>query len=229
MREFILKEFYKVKLPLLVFIVASIFCIAWIYFDIKSGINKYTVSFYTLQVMFNKRFSYNHLDELNILFAVILGFCSMFYERQNARIRVQFHYPHTYTKNALTITLIPLCFLLAVYISELVSVFFIFNSIFAIEITLALLSTLFYSAMFGVGLFLATQSIVIEPNLKRVFSIIFIVVASLYLYFKINPDVGNSSLYYLNDMLYAYLSLWIIFCVSSLILSLNNYKKGYIK
>lgn len=229
MRYFILKEFLKFKLAFYFFVASVCFCMAWIYFSIQGAIAKYTISFYTLQVMYNKNFSFNHLDEINLLFALIIAVNSMFFERQNARIRVQFHYPHSYLKNTLLITLIPLCFLLFLYIFELICIYLMLSSFFPIEIVLALISTLLNSCLFSIGLFFATQSIVIEPNFKRALATLCIGIASIFIYFKINPDVGNSMLYYLNDMAPLYSILWIVFGVSLLALSLDNYKKGYIK
>lgn len=229
MREMIVKELCKIRVAFYLFTLFSLFCIVWIFFDIRGDANRYGISFYTLQVMFNKKFSFNHLDEINILFAVVFGFCSMFYERYAGRIRVQFHYPHSYFQNIATLVAIPLCFLLFIYMIQILAMFFVLKIHFANEISLAIMSTLFYSALFGVGLFLSTQSIVIEPNLKNAFSIVCINLATLFLYFKINPDVCNSSLYYLNEKLWLYLLIYLCATLCLVVNSLNNYKKGYIK
>ncbi len=115
MRYIVLKEFAKFRFA---FLIAVCFCLAWIFFEIKGGFNKFGNAGYAIQILFNKNFTYNFLDILNILFAAVLGVSSMFFERTGARIRMQFHFPHSYLKNALTITVIPLCFLLVVFAAQ---------------------------------------------------------------------------------------------------------------
>ncbi|MBR8465521.1 hypothetical protein KDE13_03990 [Campylobacter sp. faydin G-140] len=229
MRHILLKEFYKFNLAFWLFVAMIAFCCAWVYFEIVGGFNKFGTMMYSLQVIYNKQFTYNHLDELNLAFGVIIGIMSMFFERQNGRIRVQLAFPHSYTKNMLTITLVPLIFLLVIFATEIAVIFCIFSKFFQPELRDALISTLIYSCIFSTALFLLSQSVMIEPSLKRIIASIASGVAILFLYFKINPDVGHSSLYYLNSNLWIYALICWVFCLSLLVLSLQNYKKGYIK
>lgn len=229
MRYFILKEFLKFKLAFYFFVSCSLFCVAWIWLDLKDSIHKYSITGYTMQLMFNKNFSYNHLDELNLLFALIIGVSSMFFERQNARIRLQLHYPQSYLKNVLLLSLTPFCFLLGVYLVQIILLFAVFSSFFDTLIANALISTLIYNVIFSLGLFLLTQSVVIEPNLGRVLGSIIVGIGGVFIYFSINPDVGKSPLFYLNDNALIYLIFWVFFSICLLVSSLQNYKRGYIK
>lgn len=229
MRYFIYKEFAKFRLGFYVFAISAIYCVAWIYFDLSDSIDKFSITSYTLQLMYNKVFSYNHLDELNLLFAVIIAILSMFYERQNARIRLQLHFPQSYSKNIMLLTLVPLCFLLFVYIFEILALFLVFTKFFPIEISNALLITLINNIIFSVGLYFVAQSMMVEPNNKRAIGILLIGVICVWIYFKLNPDVGNSSYYYLNEIVWCYFALWVVFGAMTLLYSLKNYKRGYIK
>ena len=229
MRYIVLKEFYKFRFAFWVFVVMACFCCAWNFFEIQKGFEKIGAIMYALQIMFNKNFTYNHLDEINIAFGAIIGLCSMFFERHSARIRVQFHFPHTYLKNIVTITLIQIVFLLGVYAVEILTMFGIFSAFFPAEIVTALLSTLIYSCAFGVAMFWLAQSTLIEPHIRRVVASIVAAVAMAFIYFKINPDISRSSLYYLNDKFWPYMAICWAFCLASLVAALQNYKKGYIK
>ncbi len=229
MRYIVLKEFAKFRLAFFAFLIAICFCTAWIFFEIKGGLNKFGNAGYAIQILFNKNFTYNFLDILNILFAAVLGVSSMFFERTGARIRVQFHFPHSYLKNALTITVIPLCFLLVVFAAQIGALFSIFLSFFQPEVACALISTIIYSCSFSVGVFWLAQSATVEPSVRRVWASVVAGLASGYIYFKFNSDVDKSAQYYLNENLWIYTSVFWIFCAFCLVLSLNNYKKGYIK
>lgn len=226
MRVFILKEFYKFRFAFWIFVLAICFILAWIFFDIQTGIERFGALNFTLRVMYNKFFSFNHLDEVNIIFAVVIGALAMFAERANGRIRVQFSYPHTFVQNALMITLIPLSFVLLVYLVEFSVVLAILSTFFPKEISNVLFISLLYSQGFGVGAFLLTQSMIIDPNLKRVFANLCFLLGGAYIYFVFN---SQNSAYYLNQNLWQYLAIFVLFGVLALIMSLLAYKQGYIK
>ncbi|MCR4942476.1 MAG: hypothetical protein K5978_06785 [Campylobacter sp.] len=229
MKYILLKEFLKFKFVFLFFALGLSFCVLWCYFEISGGMKRFGVGFYTLEVIYNKNFTYNFLDILNIALAFAIGFCSMFAERLMGRIRVQFHFPHSYLKNALYITLIPLLFLLLLYVLEIFAMVFMLYQFFQPELVNALISTLVYSCIFGVGVFYLSQAMLIEPDIKKVFAYVLVLLMSGFLYFKINPDVDESGLYYLNDNFCLYLGVFLFFAIASVMLSLQNYKKGYIK
>ena len=229
MRYLVLKEFLKIRVIFWFFLVAILFCCAWNYIEIKNGLDKFGAVSYILRVIYSKFYSLNHLDEINLLFAFAVGFASMFYERLNARIRVQFAYPHTFLANICTLALTPLLFLGAVYVAEIAIMRWVFGMFFPSELSNALISTLSYSCFFGICIYFLVASLLIEPSIIRVSGTAIVFLATLFLYFKINPDIGNSSLYYLNEKMWIFLSLDLIFCISSYVISLNNYKKGYIK
>ena len=229
MRYIILKEFKKFKFAFYAFLLCAIFAMIWCVNEISRGSARFGEMMYWLQVVYNKAFTLNHLDEINLIFCGAIGLLSMLYERRFARIRVQFHYPHSYFKNILTIVGVPLAFIIFVFALEFIAAMAIFRINFANEIAWAILSTIIYSFAFGVGIFFLIQSMVLGPNLVKIAANSLFLLGSLEIYFKINPDIGYTSYFYLNDKFYIFTAIFIAYSVSSLVLCLRSYKQGYIK
>ena len=106
MRAIILKEFLKFQYAFYAFLALSLGVIVAIGFQIKNGINTYSDSGYMIRVVYNLDFSFMGLDLLNVFFVVLVGVSAFFGERQNARIRIQFHFPNSNLKNVTQLALI---------------------------------------------------------------------------------------------------------------------------
>ena len=55
MRYIVLKEFAKFRFAFFAFLIAVCFCLAWIFFEIKGGLNKFGNAGYAIQILFNKK------------------------------------------------------------------------------------------------------------------------------------------------------------------------------
>ncbi|MBQ9291701.1 MAG: hypothetical protein IJ211_00370 [Campylobacter sp.] len=229
MKYIILKEFLKIRFAFFAFLICALgICVA-IIFGTNGQILTNSAARYISSVVFKMNFSFIWLDIANIFFTLLIGVFAFFPERLNGRIRIQFHFPHSDFTNILTTVLIPLCFVIFVFLCEFIILKIYLNLVFPKNLNYHMITILFNNFAFCITLFLAAPSFLIEPNLRRIVGFIIAQGLLIYIYFKINPDFINLLSYGYNGEFSKFFIFCLIFAIISLVLSFFDYKQGYIK
>lgn len=223
------KEFYKFKEIYLLF--ALLICAFLIYFGVKLRANLSQMGGVetNLIFLFQKGFSFYHITDLNLVFAASIAVFVFLRERINARLRLSLHFPRNTWVNIFYIVFTGFCFVVALYIVEILIFNLIVSNVYAGEIIGVLNCSLLQNFAFGLVLYLFCAGLIIEPVKKRVAVNFIVMAACIYLYYEINPDIYALLSFYANDFGLFYIILAGIYAANSTAIAFDNYKKGYIR
>ena len=223
------KEFYKFKDIYLFLVVLMLSFLTYLAFGLKSMVQDFGAASTNLSFLLKKKFSFFHLDEINLLFACIIALFVFFHERTNGRLRLSLHFPHAHFKIIGFIIFYGLFFVFLAYFAEILLFNAIFGSVYASEIMYVLNYSLFLNYIFGFLLYIFCAGLIIEPIKRRVFANLIFMIGSIYLYYEINPDIYALDSFYANEFGIYYMIFIGFYAFSSAAIAFNNYKRGYIK
>ncbi|MSN95808.1 hypothetical protein F1B92_01120 [Campylobacter sp. FMV-PI01] len=221
------KEFYKFKEIYFVFIGIIACFLLYIAFGLDSFVKQNDAVMLNLSFLYEKGFSFNRLDDFNLIFALVIGILVFSKERINGRLRLSLHFPNSTFKNISYIVFIGLLFVCFAYFLEFVFLNLILSNFYHKEFISIINLSLLQNFYFGTILYILAGGIIINPIKKQVILNLVISLAFLYLYFEILPDIYKS--FYHNEFGFFYMSIALIYAICSLVEAFYNYKKGYIK
>lgn len=223
------KEFYKFKEVYFVFLAIIACFLIYSAFSFKNFVNQNDGVMLNLSFLYEKGFTLSRLDDLNIIFALIIGVLVFLKERVNARLRLSLHFPNSTFKNISYIVFIGLGCVCFAYFLEYIFLNKILLSFYHEEFVNVVKFTIAQSFFFGITLYLLCAGIIIEPVKKRVVINLILGLAFLFLYSEIALDIYQMPSFYHNKFGFCYIAVAFIYAICALIIAFYNYKKGYIK
>lgn len=223
------KEFYKFKEIYLLFAVLSCAFLIYLGFKLKTNFTDLGGLGLNLTFLFKKGFSFYHLNDLNLAFSVAVAAFVFLRERINGRLRLSLHFPRSTFLNICYIVFTGFFFVAAFYAVEFLVFNVIATRLFPSEIMEILNISLLQNFVFGLILYLFCAGLVIEPARKRVILNFIVMIACVYLYYEINPDIYALFSFYANEFGWLYLGICGIYAANSTAIAFDDYKKGYIK
>ncbi len=223
------KEFYKFKDVYLLLVVLITSFLAYLAFSLKDMVQNFGALSVNLSFLFKKKFTFFHLDDMNLIFAFVIAVFVFFHERINGRLRLSLHFPHSSVRNIGFIIMCGLLFVFFVYFVEIMILNIILGTVYAEEIMHVLNYSLSLNYIFGFLLYIFCCGFIIEPVKKRAIVNFIVMLGSIYLYYEINPDIYVLDSFYANDLGFYYMGIVALYALSAAFIAFDNYKRGYIK
>lgn len=223
LQSIVYKEYIKTYKLILLFICIIIVSIFSTFLNAKNAFIYNEATNVILKVSIMGIFSFNYLDYILPIFAIMLAVMQFYLEVSNARIRLYLHLPMTTFRLVSILIFIGLIFLIIIFLIITFLYFFILKFYYPYEIFLAIMTKLYPIYLMSLLCYVGTILVFIEPLYKR--KILYIMIT----YFIIKYYNEYIDKYFLSEML----DNFILFIIGIYILLIydvfDSYVKGYVK